>query len=65
MKGIEGFTNKPAKHFKCTVKKASLELWHIQIGTLTHYAYILLVVNVQSSLVVEKKRPAVKLGEKT
>ena len=49
----EGF-NKPAKHFKCTGEKASLKLWHIQIDTLTHYAYILLVVNVQSSLLLEK-----------
>ena len=59
----EGFTNKPAKHFKCTGKKVSLNLWHIQIGTLTHYAYILLVVNVQSSLLVEKQMPAVNPGQ--
>ena len=46
----EGFTNKPAKHFKCTGKKASLKLWHIQIDTLARYGCILLIVSVQSSL---------------
>ena len=46
----EGFTNKPAKHFKCIGKKASPKLWHIQISTLARYGCILLIVSVQSSL---------------
>ena len=56
----EGFTNKPAKHFKCIRKKESPELWHIQIDTLARYGCILLIVSVQSSLRIQKQIPEEK-----
>ena len=46
----EGFTNKPAKHFKYIGKKESLKPWYIQMDTLARYGCILLIVSVQSSL---------------
>ena len=46
----EGFTNKPAKHFKCIGKKESPKLEQIQIDTLARYGCILLIASVQSSL---------------
>ena len=46
----EGFTNKPAKHFKCIGKKESPKLWHIQIDKLAHYNCISLIVVAKSCL---------------
>ena len=62
---IEGFTNKAAEHLKCIGKKESRKLWHIKINTLPHYGCILLIVNVQSSLLVEKQKPWGKPSKKS
>ena len=64
MKGSLNIFKKATKHFKRIEKKASLKLWHVQIDILTHYAYIFLVVNVHSSLLVEKQIPQEEPGKK-
>ena len=54
MKGIEGFTNKPAKHFKCIGKKESPKLWQIQIDTVSNAVSLANIADLYSKTLTYK-----------